>query len=162
MNVGAGRHSTLERVRAGVSAGLVAGVAFAAVMEADLTLSGNRLDDFRLLAQWGPAQDRWWVLGPLAHEVNSAALGGLYALLQPKLVGPSWARGLMFAVGENTLLWPLVLLIDRRHPAVADGDLATFARPAAFGWETLRHAAYGVVLGLIFDRTRRQADRRAE
>jgi hypothetical protein len=131
-------------------------------MHADLAVSGNRLDDFRLLAQWGPFQARWQLLGPLAHLVNSATLGGLYALLEPSLRGPGWARGLTFALTENTLLWPLVLVIDRQHPAVARGELATFARPAAFGWETLRHAAYGVVLGLIFDRTRRQAVRSAE
>ena len=139
----------LDRVRVGAGAGLVAGVAFAAVMQADLALSGNRLDDFRLLAQWGPFQRRWKVLGPMAHLVNSASLGGLYGLLEPSLVGRGWARGLTFALTENTLLWPLVLVIDRHHPA-------------AFGWETARHAAYGVVLGLIFDRTTRQKARRAE
>jgi hypothetical protein len=151
-----------EPVRAGAAAGVLAGVAFAAVMQADLAVSDNRLDDFRLLAQWGPTATRWRLVGPLAHLVNSATLGGVYALVEPYLAGPGWARGLTFALTENTLLWPLVLVIDRHHPAIARGELASFSHPAAFGWETLRHAAYGVVLGLSFERTRLQAARRAE
>jgi hypothetical protein len=128
-------------------------------MEADLALSHNRLDDFRLLAQWGPLRAHWRLLGPLAHLVNSAALGGLYAGLEPRLKGPGWARGIAFALAENALLWPLVALIDRVHPAVACRELASFNRPAAFAWESLRHAAYGAVLGQSFARSQRRAAR---
>lgn len=140
------------RLRDGALAGLAGGAAFAAVMHADLALTGNGVDDFRLLGQFGPWAARWRVTGPLAHAANSALLGACYAALEPRLPGPGWLRGLLFAVGENTASWPLVLLIDRRHPAVARGDLAPYNRPAAFGWETLRHAAYGLVLGAIFAR----------
>ena len=152
-----GSRLNAERVRGGAVAGLVAGAAFAAVMELDLALTGNRLDDFRLLAQLGPLKDHWRISGPVAHVANSALLGAIYATVEPRLTGPGWARGLKFALAENTLLWPLVLLIDRAHPAVASGELATFNRPAAYGWETLRHATYGLVLGVCFERSCRHS-----
>jgi hypothetical protein len=142
--------------RRGAVAGLLGGLAFAGVMEADLALTGNGVDDFRLLGQLGPAA-RWWrFTGPAAHAVNSAALGAIYARVEGRLPGPPWARGLLFASAENAALWPLVLLVDRLHPAVQRGELASFARWPAFGWEALRHAAYGLALGSAYARLSRR------
>lgn len=153
MTARAGRLRPLD----GALAGLAGGVAFAAVMHADLALTGNRVNDFRLLGQFGPLAARWRLTGPLAHAVNSAALGVCYGVLEPRLPGPGWLRGLLFALGENAALWPLVLLIDRHHPAVRRGELASYYRPSAFGWESLRHAAYGLVLGATFARMARHS-----
>ena len=53
------------------------------------------------------------------------------------------------AQAENLALWPLILLIDRVHPAIRRGALAPLNRPAYFAQAVLRHAALGVVLGLV-------------
>lgn len=142
-------------VWSGALSGVAGGLAFAATMCADLALTGNRVNDFRLLAQFGPFANRWRLTGPAIHLANSAALGGVYAAVEPWLAGPGWARGMLFASVENALLWPLVLLVDRFHPATTSGDLPTYNRWPAFGWEALRHVVYGVVLGAAFERQTR-------
>jgi hypothetical protein len=146
-----------EHARRGALAGLLAGAAFAMAMEVDLALTDNGVNDFRLLGQYGPLAQHWRYTGPVTHAFNSALLGAVYASIEPSLHGPEWARGMTFALAEHMLLWPLVVLIDGVHPAIARGELARFNSVSAFGWETLRHAAYGLVLGLAYPRIRRQA-----
>ena len=67
----------------------------------------------------------------------------------PRLPGPYWLRGVAMAQAENLTLWPLVLLIDRSHPAVKSGDLAHMSRPIYFGQAVWRHLALGAVLGAL-------------
>jgi hypothetical protein len=143
---------SLKRVVKGAGAGLAAGVAFAAVMKADMALSGRRVDDFQLLAGFGPTRDHWPVAGAIVHGVNSVALGSIYSLISDRLPGAGWQRGLTFAMVENTLLWPVLLVLDRVHPAIQSGELPTYNRPWPFLVENLRHAAYGLVLGALFER----------
>jgi hypothetical protein len=145
-------HLDARRATAGALAGLAGGAAFAAVMRADQTLSGQPLDDFLLLSGIGPYSERWRLKGALLHALNSAVLGKVYAAVEPVLRGPGWARGLTFALAENTILWPLLLLVDRYHPAVRAGTLPRYNRPWPFLAENLRHAAYGLTLGYVFPR----------
>lgn len=142
---------------AGMVAGLAGGVAFAAVMVSDMRLSRQRVDDFQLLAGFGPTRDKWPVVGPLVHIVNSLSLGLLYSFVADRISGPGWLRGLTFALVENTLLWPIIIVLDRVHPAIKSGELPRFNRPWPFIAENLRHAAYGVVLGAVFERMQRPA-----
>lgn len=144
---------------AGILGGLAGGAAFAAVMKLDIALSGERNDDFQLLGGFGPLRDRWRVTGPIVHAFNSASLGCVYALVSDRLSGPGWRRGLTFAIIENTLLWPIIIVLDRVHPAIASGEMPTFNRPWPFVAENLRHAAYGVVLGTVYERNLRGAER---
>jgi len=149
------RRMNRNRAIAGMLAGLAGGTAFAAVMKLDIALSGKRVDDFQLLAGFGPLRHNWQVAGAIIHAINSASLGTLYALASDRLPGPGWRRGLTFALVENTLLWPIIMLLDRVHPAIKAGELPTYNRPWPFLAENLRHAAFGVVLGTLYERLRR-------
>jgi hypothetical protein len=144
--------SLKQRMLAGMISGCAGGVAFAVTMLLDMSISRKRVNDFQMLAGFGPAAHLWKFTGPLIHMFNSATLGTVYAVSEPHLRGPGWLRGATFALIENTLLWPLVMLIDRIHPAIRSGELPSFNRPWPFVAENLRHLAYGLVLGTIFDR----------
>ncbi|MDQ4045583.1 MAG: hypothetical protein M3173_09075, partial [Chloroflexota bacterium] len=139
------------RLKRGAIAGLAGGAAFAAFMKADMAITGERVDDFQLLAGYGPFRDNWTVPGTTVHMTNSVILGAAYSTVEPLLPGPGWCRGLIFALIENTLLYPFVALLDLIHPAIRSGDLPRYSRPWPFTAETLRHVAYGLVLGYVFD-----------
>ena len=141
-----------RRIRAGIVAGLVGGAAFAAVMRLDMRISGRRVDDFQLIGGIGPAAKHWRVTGPLLHACNSMALGAFYAATVHRLAGPEWARGVTFAIAENTALWPIVIALDRIHSSIQSGELEHFNRPWPFVAENLRHVAFGLTLGYLFPR----------
>ncbi|HYI16558.1 MAG TPA: DUF6789 family protein [Thermomicrobiales bacterium] len=141
-----------SRIVAGMLAGLAGGAAFAAVMELDMALSRRRVDDFQLLAGFGPTRDKWRVVGPLVHSINSVSLGGLYGVVAQFIPGTGWRKGLTFALAENTLLWPIIIVLDRVHPAIRSGELPVYNRPWPFLVENLRHATFGIVLGTVYER----------
>jgi hypothetical protein len=145
-------HLSWRRIVAGMLAGLAGGAAFAAVMELDMALSRRRVDDFQLLAGFGPTRDKWRIVGPLIHATNSVSLGGLYGVVAQLIPGTGWRKGLTFALAENTLLWPIIIVLDRVHPAIRSGELPVYNRPWPFLVENLRHAAFGIVLGTVYER----------
>jgi hypothetical protein len=110
--------------------GLAAGAAFVAVLEADLRLTGRNVDDLMILGRpftEDPTKAR--AVGMAIHVVNSLALASLYATLEGRLPGPGWVKGVIFANVENVILyWP------------------------AFWQSVPRHIAFGVVLGVLYDR----------
>lgn len=145
-----------KRTRAanGAIAGLAGGTAFAAIMAVDQRLSGCPANDYRMLADFGPLA-RWWpITGRVAHGMNSIAAGVAYSIAEPRLRGPGWLRGLTFAMAENAILWPVVVLFDRYHPAVTSGALPRYNQPTPALLEVVRHVVFGLVLGVVFaDRT---------
>jgi hypothetical protein len=147
---------TMNRAANGAVAGLAGGIAFAVTMFADMAISRRRVNDFQMLAGFGPLEKTWRVTGPLIHMAASASMGAIYALCEPRLRGPGWLRGVTFGLTENALLWPAVVLVDRFHPAIRRGDLPSFNRPWPFIAENFRHVAYGLVLGLVFERIARR------
>jgi hypothetical protein len=77
-------------------------------------------------------------------------LGAAYARLKPSLPGPAVLRGLLAGLIEHVAAWPLTVLFDRHHPARNElPKLAANRR--AFGQATIRHAVFGIVLGLLED-----------
>lgn len=144
-------------VARGVGAGLIGGAAMAANILVDMKLSGGVANDFRLLGQIGPLRRHWRITGPLIHFGNAAALGALYAVVEPKLKGSGTARGVSFAMVENTGLWPLVLLLDRIHPAIKDGDLSRYNGMLPFALEVVRHVSYGAALGFAYEQLQQRA-----
>ncbi|MEX1157887.1 MAG: hypothetical protein WEC79_03025 [Thermomicrobiales bacterium] len=149
-----------ERAIAGGLAGLAGGAAFAAFMKIDIAISGDAVDDFKLLGGFGPMRAHWRVIGPLIHAFNSASLGVAYGHVDVWRPSPGWLRGLVFALTENALLWPIIIVLDRVHPAIRSGTLPTFNRPWPFVAENLRHAAYGIVLGAMYERLWRRVTTR--
>jgi hypothetical protein len=94
--------------------------------------------------------DDWRPIGFALHVQNGAIFGAAYARLKPSLAGPAVLRGLLFGLIEHVATWPMVALIDRYHPARKElPKLAANRR--AFGQATIRHAVFGIVLGLLED-----------
>ncbi|CCF83838.1 DUF6789 family protein [Nitrolancea hollandica] len=145
-----------SRVINGVIAGLAGAIAYLLAMGIDIAITRKRTNDLRLLAGLVPGGRRCWpVLGTLLHFVNGAALGAVYSRVQQYLPGRGWKRGLLFAMIENLFLWPAMIVLDRVHPDIKNGSLPVYNRPLPFLQEILRHAAYGVVLGVVFQRKER-------
>lgn len=137
-----------------VAAGLVAGAAFVAVLEADLRLTGRNVDDLIILGRpfvRDPRHAR--AVGVAIHAVNSVGLAALYAMVEPQLPGPPWWRGVVFANVENAILYPITMFEDH-HPAVRDGQVDRYFNWPAFWQSAPRHVAYGAVLGALYGRLR--------
>ncbi len=116
----------------------------------DLRLVCYPFNDFTLLGRpFSNNCRRWMSVGAVLHGVNGAAAGLVYARLYPYLWGPGWLRGLCFALTENTLLWPVMLLVDRAHPGRRDGSLGAAWTWPSFGVATMRHVAFGLIVGLL-------------
>ena len=132
-------------------AGAIASVAYAMAMWADLRILRYPFNDFTLLGRpFSRKRALWLPMGAAIHGLNGTVIGLVYALVYPLLRGPGWLRGLIFAQAENLTLWPLMLVVDRFHPARREGQLAAAWSRTGFLVGTLRHAAYGVVLGALY------------
>lgn len=135
----------------GAIAGIAGGAAMAANILIDMKLTGGVANDFRLLGQIGPLKKHWRITGPIIHMGNAVALGALYGVVEPHLKGDGGMRGSTFAMIENTGLWPLVMLLDRIHPAIKDGELTPYSAPFPFAVEVVRHLSYGAALGCAYE-----------
>jgi hypothetical protein len=120
-------------------------------MWADLRFVRYPFNDFTLLGRPFTSRPRVWPLvGAAVHHVNGALLGAAFASVRPRLPGPGWARGALYAQAENLLLWPLMLVVDRYHPARHEGELAPGWSRRSFLVASLRHLAYGATLGALY------------
>ncbi len=138
-------------LRRSAAVGGVAGTAYLAAMTADRWLTGNRYDDLIL---WGGLLSRHPVrgraLGALAHYSLSIGLVALYQAVLPSLPrGPAWLRGMLFVQVENLVLYPGVPVLHAIHPMVRSGELPPLTTWTFFELEALRHAAFGLVLGIM-------------
>ncbi len=132
-------------------AGALGAAAYLAEMAVDLALIDCPTNDLMLLGRPFSANPRVWPwLGGAIHFGNGVALAQLYGLVGGRLPGPPWLRGIVFTLIENTLLWGLVPLFDRYHPAIRSGELPKMNRPVPFAQQVLRHIAYGAVLGAVY------------
>ena len=140
----------IRLLRASV-AGVAGAVAYLVEQELDRRVANPRSDDLVLLG--GLVTGRraaWRPLGLGMHLVAGAVFGVVFeVLVAPLLRGPYWLRGVVMGQVENAVLWPLILLIDRVHPAIRGGTIAPLNRPVYFAQAVLRHAALGAVLGLV-------------
>lgn len=138
-------------------AGAAGSGAYLAEMAIDLPLLDCPTDDLLLLGGLVTRDPRVWpLLGGAMHFANGIALAQLYAAVQHRLPGPPWARGILFTLIENTLLWAIVPLFDRYHPAMREGKLPLMNRPIPFLQQVLRHIAYGAVLGIVYGNGKRR------
>ncbi len=134
--------------------GLAAGAAYVAVLEADLRLTGRNLDDLMILGRpFTEEPERARALGGAIHAMNSLALASLYAVLERRIPGPPWLKGVIFANVENVILYPITLFEDI-HPAIRTGLVDRYFTWPAFWQSVPRHIAIGAVLGVLYDRLR--------
>ena len=136
-------------LRAGV-AGAVATVVMTLEQPLDKRLFDSEYDDVEILGKLVTRGDHWRPVGFILHVQNGAIFGVAYTRLKPSLPGPAVLRGLLVGLVEHVAAWPLTLVFDRYHPARRElPKLAT--SPRAFGQATIRHAVFGIVLGLLED-----------
>jgi hypothetical protein len=136
-------------LRGGI-AGAVATVVMTLEQPLDKRLFNSKYDDVEILGKLVTRGDYWRPIGFALHVQNGAFLGAAYARLKPSLRGPAVLRGLLAALIEHVAAWPLTVVFDRYHPAREElPKLAT--NPRAFGQGTIRHAVFGIVLGLVED-----------
>jgi hypothetical protein len=136
-------------------AGLAAGAAYVAVMELDNRLTGINQDDLKLLGR--PFVDdpgKAKAAGTPVHLGNAAGLGVVYAkTAADRFPGPTWLRGIFFALIENAALYP-VAAFEEHHPGVRNGEIGRYWTLPAFLLSIPRHIAYGAVLGTLYQRLR--------
>jgi hypothetical protein len=143
--------------KAAIIAGLAAGAAYVATMEADNRLNDVNLDDLQLLGRpLAPdARAARWVGVPI-HAFNSVALALVYArVAHDRWPGPRWLRGALFATVENTVLYPLTAF-EQRHPGIRLGEIDRYFSLRAYVLSTPRHLAYGAVLGAVYEALRKR------
>jgi hypothetical protein len=114
----------------------------------DKRLFDSEYDDVEILGKLVTRGDYWRPIGFALHVQNGAILGAAYARPKRSLPGSAILRGLLAGLIEHVAAWPLTVLFDRHHPARAElPKLAANRR--AFGQATIRHAVFGIVLGLL-------------
>ena len=148
------QHRELDAKAVAIS-GLAAGAAFVAVLEADLRLTNRNVDDLMVLGRpfvEEPRQAR--AVGVAIHAVNSLALACLYAMVERRIPGPGWFKGVLFANVENVILYP-VTFFEETHPAIRTGQVDRYFNWPAFWQSVPRHIAYGAVLGVLYARLQR-------
>ena len=136
-------------------AGLVATAAYSLVMEADMSITGNRYSDVRfiqgLLGSKSSQHNAFPFLAWGIHFLNGVILAELYASVFKRfLPGPDWLKGACF--GELFLLstWGMAPLVDKYHPLTRSGELARLATWTSFFQNIVRHLVFGVLLGLLY------------
>ena len=116
----------------------------------DKRVFDSKYDDVEILGKLVTRGDYWYPIGFALHVQNGAILGSAYSRLKPSLRGPVVLRGLLVGLIEHVATWPMTALVDRYHPARK--ELPKLAgNPRAFGQATIRHAVFGIVLGLLED-----------
>jgi len=134
----------------GAVAGAVATVVMTLEQPLDKRLFNSEYDDVEILGKLFTRGDYWRPIGFALHVQNGAIFGAAYARLKPSRPGSAVLRGLKVGLIEHVAAWPLTAVFDRYHPAREElPKLAANRR--AFGQATIRHAVFGIVLGVIED-----------
>lgn len=91
----------------------------------------------------------WRAAGFALHAANGALFGLGFHELRVRLGADPRRLALALALLENVALYPLAILVDRRHPARGGPGLAPLLSMRGFVQETARHAVFGLVLGRL-------------
>src|SRR5436189_2164584 len=132
----------------GAVAGAVAAVTMTLEQPLDQRLFDSSYDDLEILGKLVTRGDDWQPIGFALHVQNGAILGAAYARLKPSLPGPAVLHGLLAGLIEHVATWPMTVLVDHYHPARKELPKLAASR-RAFGQATIRHAVFGIVLGLL-------------
>ena len=134
-----------------VGAAMVAGLAFVAEEWVDEKLLGPVYSDMKLLGYLVTRRSpQWWIVALAMHQFNSLLFGFVFSrLVGPRLPFTGWRRGLLMAMIEHLVLWPIVYGANRLHPGIKSGAMPPLGGGRDFLAATLRHAAFGLVLGLL-------------
>ena len=97
----------------------------------------------------------WRAVGYAWHLGNGALFGLAFDAVRRRTSLPPRRLAIALALAENTTLYPLTLVSDRRHPARRDEDVAPLWSRRAFAQATWRHALFGWILGSLVTSPRR-------
>jgi hypothetical protein len=129
----------------GAVAGAFAAAAWQACDPVFKRLSGSPYSDPELL---GPfiTTGRWeW----LANLATHSAVGAGFGYGFERLGGRGVKAGVAAALGENTLLWPGIGVLEHFHPKRRSGEWPRLVTsPRAFASATAGHLFFGALLGL--------------
>jgi hypothetical protein len=127
-------------------AGATAAIVWAAVEPVDRRLLRHDYSDVAVLGKAVTRSRAWPLAGLAMHAANGAVFGVAYS--QARRRGIS---AVTMALAEHTALFPLGVIVDRRHPARGTKGLAPLWSKRAFAQATFRHLLFGTLLGHLAD-----------
>ena len=134
-----------------VVVGVAGSLASLVAQAVDRRIVNPRSDDLVLIG--GMFTDRTparGMIGLILHLLGGVSLGLLFeAYIRRRLWGPYWLRGIAMVQIENAAVFPVVVLLDRFHPAIRSGELAPVTRSVYFAQQAWRHLALGAVIGML-------------
>jgi hypothetical protein len=136
------------RTRAAL-AGAAAATAWGLLEPLDRRLFRSDYSDIALLGKLVTRGEGWRAAGFALHAANGALFGLGFHELRLRLDADPRRLAVALALLENIALYPLAILVDRRHPARGEPGLAPLLSVRAFAQETARHAVFGLVLGRL-------------
>ena len=120
------------RVRA-AAAGAVAATVWGLLEPVDRRFFGCDYSDVELLGRGNRP------VGFVVHAANGALFGVAFDVVRRRVAVDQRRLAVTLALTEHVVLWPALLLVDRRLAA----------SPRAFAQGTFRHALFGLVLGRL-------------
>jgi hypothetical protein len=130
-------------------AGMAAAGVWAALEPLDRRIFRNDYSDVAVLGKLVTRSRAWPLAGAAIHVANGALFGLAFAEASRHVETPPRRLALRLALIEHCALFPLGLVVDRKHPARGEPGLAPLFSLRSFGQATVRHALFGVVLGCL-------------
>jgi len=128
------------------AAGIVAAAVWVAVEPVWRRAFDGPHRELRLVGRLLAPEEAWKPVGLAVHLMN----GALFGVAFDRLGGRGVRQAVVAAQLENAVLWPTMLIVDRLHPDVRNGDWPPLARnPRVAAQEVASHAVFGVVLGTV-------------
>ena len=131
------------------AAGATAALLWAAAEPLDRRIFRCDYSDIALLGK-AVSRRHWRPIGLAMHAANGAAFGLVFDVVRRRTGARPVPLAVGMAIAENAALWPFCALVDRYHPARGEpGVPPLLTNPRAFVQATVRHALFGVVLGVL-------------
>ncbi len=135
-------------------AGIAATLVYSVTMETDKFITGNRFSDIRFiegLLVGERRKKRVTILAWIIHFLTGIALAEIYAAIMKRfLPGPNWLKGTIFGEIFIVSVWWLTPLADKHHPLIKNGEMPKLANWTSFLQNVIRHLAFGLSLGLLY------------
>jgi hypothetical protein len=132
------------------AAGALAAIAWGALEPLDQRLFRCHYSDVAVLGKAVTRGRRWRPAGFALHALNGALFGLAYDAVRRRVPVEQKRLAVALALVEHVGLYPLAYFVDRFHPARGERGIPPLLKSGrAFGQATLRHALFGIVLGLL-------------
>lgn len=145
------RHASIVTKRGlhPAAAGALAATVWGALEPIDQRLFRCDYSDVAVLGKAVTRGRGWRPAGFAIHALNGALFGLAFDATRRRLRTNDRRLALGMALVEHVALFPLGYFVDRFHPARGEPGIPPLLTPRAFGQATVRHALFGVLLGLL-------------